>query len=539
MQSTQLDSQAKDVGRLRISLAFEALCLALLRNEPSISSLPDSFSFPDGYAKPLGNALQQNSSVSSIDICLELPAPLFVENAETVTQYVQPLLEHIRTSEAMRKVRVLGFHANKTVEFLLSRLFLRACLCSQSIQELAVHTSFVPALAFRNLTSSRSLRTLYIKFSDRNLYSATDRQAIGEAFASFSALENLEIDITDPSLFQSILVGLRGGECNLGKLRLRMHDMEGTPGLWSDFSLLLRAPAKVNRLCFSFVTFNTRSMTGLISGLRQDGSLPPLTVSALSFSNCSFDANATRLLLEFMHAKIELIVGMMWSLRELNVVYHFEFSNELSSRTLVSMLCMQDAPGNNPSALVPTTIGSHIATLSSDPSDEDLLPLLADNAHRMHLRSLSVSVSKEDIAALVPCISAMKSLRELVAHTDKLGVYPVLVCLKENGTLHSVSVFCDGEPMSKRLTLAISERNQFLHPLLHVSVSTCSDDLDSNGVSESCADKQPNAQHGAGCTTMPLCPTLLQVAMYIPCTRSATLLRTMTSLREHIGIQED
>jgi hypothetical protein len=111
-QAKRRRTEAEDAGRLRKSLEFEALCLALRRNDASITTLPSADKFPDGYAQPLGNALQNNTHVSSMEIQLKNAVPYIFDDEtyseSNVRKFASPLAQYMESSKSLKTVDQRG-----------------------------------------------------------------------------------------------------------------------------------------------------------------------------------------------------------------------------------------------------------------------------------------------------------------------------------------------------------------------------------------------------------------------------------------------
>jgi hypothetical protein len=149
-QVKRLCRQSTDCDRIRESLEFDVLCLALQSNDAETTKvLGILVTYPEGYAERLGEALQGNTHVSHIDIEVAklMPAIYDAQQMETI---VAPLLRYIRTSKSLRSVLMGANHADSTLNARLHAAFLGAVFENQEhINELTCYSS-VPAFPFSN-----------------------------------------------------------------------------------------------------------------------------------------------------------------------------------------------------------------------------------------------------------------------------------------------------------------------------------------------------------------------------------------------------
>jgi hypothetical protein len=139
-EEKRLRKGASAAGRLHESLAFERLCLALRRNDNSTTEIKDSSTFPVGYAQTLGDALDKNTHVSSMQVSVKnlvlATASEEANIASDIRAYTTPLLDYIHSSEALRSVSMYSSHPTQHVDAEVVRLFLRACFENQHLEKL-------------------------------------------------------------------------------------------------------------------------------------------------------------------------------------------------------------------------------------------------------------------------------------------------------------------------------------------------------------------------------------------------------------------
>lgn len=344
-QSKQLRAEAQDAERLERSLEFEALCLALRRDDDCLTELCDAQKYPAGYAKPLGEALfERNTNVTSIELWLKTAIPCIANEDGTVNASkrmasVQPLVHYLEGSDSLRSVTIGGSHPSSA----WTVLFLGACFRNQNIENLAIELlSEIPVQVFQNCQFGTSLKHISMVLVDFD-YSRQERRLIEDAVATLSSLKSLEISTNNFQLLQSILAGLRS---NLDDLELTacFPDESHQPTalqLWSTMSELLHL-TKIKHLLLRNFSFFTANIPLLIDGLKAPAGEDKLTtVSNLTLSDCYFDHDARRLLRRFMRTKVQSETAS--SLRMLDIDRGDGLSQRLTAKDLVAMMSVQRA----------------------------------------------------------------------------------------------------------------------------------------------------------------------------------------------------
>jgi hypothetical protein len=115
-------SDANEALGVHHALQFEALCLALQRNDAVTTNLANSIDYPVAYALRLGQALRNNTRVSALSINVANLVPASFD-AHQAWSAIGPLLEHIRGSRTTRAVSISHEHPNDVLnEFLVMRV---------------------------------------------------------------------------------------------------------------------------------------------------------------------------------------------------------------------------------------------------------------------------------------------------------------------------------------------------------------------------------------------------------------------------------
>jgi hypothetical protein len=207
----RLRVQAQNSKRLHDSLRLDALCHPLRHNNSSTTVLNCS-GFPEGYAKRLGEALQDNTHVSSVHLHLEkliLPSTLDIQE---ILDFVAPLLHFFRTSKALRSIHVQFKHPNLNINELLTKQLFESVVANQAGILSTLRCEWgctIPiAVLCKGMQVNSMLKALDICFDDTS--SHDERNTIEEAFRSSStSLESLRIDTMDVDVPVSILKGLK------------------------------------------------------------------------------------------------------------------------------------------------------------------------------------------------------------------------------------------------------------------------------------------------------------------------------------------
>jgi hypothetical protein len=555
-ESKRLRFSQEEAGRLTKTLEFEAICMALRRNEPSLVELPRAYAFPVGYAEPLGQSLDKNTHVSSIDIdCVNLMPLTYKKesnNQEKKKRTVDPLVKFLRTSVTLRRVVFHrwydGVLSGSKVGKALYKILVGACFRNRYIQDLIVDYGCLPMTSLRKCRLTTSLKTLHISVSSPTHFWQEDLQLIMSTFRAFSSLSNLLISGEHLSVMEAMLRGVLAAGCQLEELDLDCTNVDDdpVPELWQTLSALLSSTRQMSHLHLRNVRFDTQNMRELVSGFmrRADGTLQ-ISISKLTLHECRFSSDATRLLVEFMNTRVEpqgngspCLTSM---LRDLVIDNTDSGCTDLSSTALISMLCMQPALGLAPAASEEKwcpTIGSQIHSLSLNPFEDcfpEFFDLVEECSSRINLTKLEMSniYDNEEVLRIAKFIPIIKSLRTLNMDSfmeDVSSVSPILSALRENGNVTSIAMEYSGSAVKSdsaiKLAEAYAKRNQCLDELL--LKSTASEE-------EIC----PEVIHAESVAGKSLHPTLMEAAKQIPCNRASRLLHTLCFLGDSIGVSHE
>jgi hypothetical protein len=528
IEAKRLRSNMDDACRRRETLEFEALCLALSRNDASITKLPCSQNFPKGYARQLGNALKYNRQVTSVEISYCTLLPETIEEGE-VNVFLSPLVKFLRTSAALRQVEIdccAGTRSNKKPT--LDEKVIGACFRNRNIEELYIRESDFSEAVFSSYLVSSSLKTLQIHVYQDGDYSRDERLAFKDVFCSFTSLTSLNVFASDPALVENMLSGLRSAGCLLEELCLEFAVHQEPELFWSTLSGTLHDAKNLKHLLLQHFQFVAQNMQALTRGLtRKDDSILVVSLRELTLRDCTFATDALKVLSEFMQTKT---YGKASMLQKLNLDCAARDENGFLGTLLVPMLCKgQDCGERANSELWYPTIGSRIESLYLDPCNDGysgFFKLMAENSHRMDLAALTVAdlLDQNDVNSLAECMLMCGPLQTLVVQRSNTNVYPILRSLRGNGNITSMSVsYFSSKEVCAKFTKLYTERNQFLRRrLMHAT----------SGKSEVCQQGQPK-ESLAG---LFLLPTLFEVAKQIPAQRASTLTTCLLRLLDNCEI---
>jgi hypothetical protein len=196
-QAKRMRLNADEARRLEESLEFDKLCLALRRNDSTVTKLPNADRYPAGYGHRLGEALEENTRVAEVDVDVSKLVPLMDGThslgREQVLSYITPLLTYIQKGAAMRRLMIRSSSPDSPIQldhFLMTHVLQVLFGNRDRIDELVCMTP-VPILPFARGMSSTMLKTLDIPFESSNLYSMAEMDAIKSAFRESASLESL------------------------------------------------------------------------------------------------------------------------------------------------------------------------------------------------------------------------------------------------------------------------------------------------------------------------------------------------------------
>jgi hypothetical protein len=530
-KSKRLRTRAKRLNDVRISFKFDALCLAIRRNDPDTTTFWDHqklIDFPQGYARPLGKALRGNTHVKTLPVDLgKLALSLDANTAPTLavlTEAIGGLIDYVKKGTALRKVIIEGSLPSKRTSRAISNLFLDAVVQSQSIESLCMYNCRATLEVLRTCLLSMELKDLRIQFLTNHKYSQEERRLFASVFASVASLETVSFYMDDTDTTVAVLHELRGHSslqeleicCDLGSpSRVRVEAVKN----------ILLSPNVLQHVSLGGVEFDMETMDLLMNGLqRRVGSVSTVTVSHLSFLNCEFDDDAQFAFESFMRARIGPTKGLVTSLQKLTIDWQSVMESEWDERSFVSMFCRKLDCGKSYEI-----VGSQISVLSfsgiMSSSCRWYLNEMVKMAHRISLQELHLpNLYSEDCSALARCISRLSTLRELVIEdvTDLAQLVHVFRSLRACGNLRNVSILA--KRFDSPLPDAYCDRNQFFAKLLRKDAESAS----KSGKAGDNADP-------LGDDAKSLYPTLFEAAKQVPREKLSVMMLSLLALCKSIG----
>jgi hypothetical protein len=530
-KSKRLRTRIKRLNDVRISFKFDALCLAIGRNDPDTTEFWDYqklIDFPRGYARPLGKALRGNTHVKILPIDLgKLALSRDANTAPTLavlTEATGELIDYVKTGTALRKVILEGSLPSKRTTIAISNLFLDAVAQNQSIESLCLYNCRATVEVLCTCLLSMELKDLRIQYLTNHRYSPEERRLFASAFASAALLESASFYMDDTDTTVAVLHELRGHStlqqleicCDLGSpSRVRVEAVTD----------ILLSPNVLQHVSLAGIDFDMETMDLLMNGLQQRvDSVYTVSVSHLSFRNCEFDEDAQFAFESFMHARTGPSEGLVTSLRTLTIDWHSVMDSGWDERSFVSMFCRKLDCGKSYE-----TVGSQISVLSFSGlmsiSCRWYLTEMAKMAHRISLQELHLpNLYSKDCSALARCISRLGTLRELVIEdvTDLAQLVHVLRSLRACGNLRKVSIFA--KRFDSPLPDAYCDRNQFFAQLLRQDIESASKSLET----------EENADF-VGDDAKSLYPTLFEAAKQVPREKLSVIMQSLLLLSESLG----
>jgi hypothetical protein len=461
-QVKRLCRQSNDCERMRESLEFDVLCLALRSNDADTTKVPGNIvKYPAGYAALLGDALQGNTHVSHIDIEVAKLMPAFYD-AQQMETIIDPLLRYVGTSASLRSILMGANHPDSALNAHLHTALFEAVFKSQEhISELTCYSS-VPAFPFSIGMRNDTLKNLDVDFGHSSAYSQREQVAIASAFRSSASLEVLRLGAEDPELATAILVALRDGMATnryvLHDLSLRCHGGDDV-GYWNALTDMAHNAAYLTNLQVEREEFDEMGMGAFLPCL-----MSPSTISKLSFEECHINQGAMRLLKRFMVTRKEGETLNISSLCDL--VFDSDTTLEgWSGKQFASMFRLKREQTDDAKKWY-STIGSGVTSLSFRlylKGCSGFLKAWTSRPHCMKLARLEIGyVDETECLDLIRFLPKVLSLQELVI-SDFDDNNLIHIGLRSNGTLLSVSI--PGE-IESRLANSFCLRNKLLGPLL-------------------------------------------------------------------------
>jgi uncharacterized protein YceK len=319
------------------SLQFDALCLALQRNDAATTKLLDANKYPKGYALRLGEALQSNRRVSTLDVDVERLVPESFD-AQQALNAMGPLLHYIRTSKVLRSCSIHAYYRSNATSGLLMEEILKAFFETRKEINSLTLGNYVPVALFCKGMRSTSLKTLDITFG--GWCTPDDLRAIERTFRSNSTLESLRIGACyeESDGATAILKGLtRADNCKLRELKLT-GDVDGCPTYWRALSKFTHSSASLKHVVIENHDLDEHMDTFLRCLEGQT------SISKLTFQ-CWLQREAMSKFIRFMSARKQPGALGLPSLCELVLNCDDPDTASWSASLFVSMLCEESSIG--------------------------------------------------------------------------------------------------------------------------------------------------------------------------------------------------
>jgi hypothetical protein len=431
----------------------EALYCKLRSNDPEITSIDADYLGLE-WGPPLGQALTNNTQVSSINMCMALL--LLPDEIDTSGTRLAPFLEYLRNSPSLRHVTLRTFGAQAS----LINLVIEAIAQSRRISSL--HLDYVETAMERVphfLQTTTSLKTLQI--GKRFMQPLRRAQVYVDAFHANQTLEELELE--DEQSVDLILPRI-GSHPRLRSLRLIAAESRSRCAGLSDF---LCTTTVLEDLSLEGYEFYEEEMTRLLAALVSNHSVTRLCLCRYRLSGA-----ASTLFSHFVRCECN---------RGSNKI------REIHLEPYAYDCCHMNLPMLLPSSVdVLSIMESYQYGFSPMESFFDKL-MKAPSIGTCKYPSLRISFcTKSGVDAMIRYLPTATTLRELVIFGDGVSFLRTAAfrkALRENGSIISFTV----EPSKGTLVddtvllnlRAYGDRNQMVQELLKPIDSQSSSSLSS------------------------------------------------------------
>jgi hypothetical protein len=435
------------------------------------------------YTYDLGVALLQNSSVTSICLCVYDLVRLYEDGS---TYAVRPLLKYIATSQALTRVEFSsGAYGRSNV---LDRLLHAAAKNSNIVEVAADDNICVAAEALTTfVTTTRSIRKMSVCIG--RFDPANTRETLAAAFGQIQTLQDLAITANtffDQGAVQRILSELDSRSSNLCALRIRAGEGTPLPQL-TVLARLLRSTQTLSCIGLDSFIIDSDAMKVLLTALQSNQ-----TVTCFKFQHCTISALKTaNMFTEFLRSDGCCI-------QELHIQPAVPAEARGSHRRPFDMVGIEPDDGNFlgtrrigvtvSKMLVRSSITSLtlLDTVDCVPSYNMLFDRLVRSEATIRLRKLSIkSVSMRVMKSLAQFLAKSSQLRELsVDFPNKSTLSPLLLSgIYRSGSLYSVVWTVSERELAAAAPFC--QRNRLVPHLLHSQAQAAnthnSDISDPNG----------------------------------------------------------
>jgi hypothetical protein len=234
-----------------------------------------------GYGRDLGLALLQNSSVTSLYLCM---AGLLDPLVEDTSNDACPLLDYLVTSKALTTV---GFFGGDDHDVLVDR-FIDSAAQNSNIVEVVANESIRPEALTHFLMTSPSIQKMRVRLGQ---FGSSNRgEMLAQAFGTNQTLQELRLSALkseDIGIIELILSKLGSNSSKLCVLHLE-PDRAKTLVQVHGLVRLLSTTRTLCHIGFWGAVFETESMDALLTALQSNQ-----TVRCLTFGNCIMKSNTT------------------------------------------------------------------------------------------------------------------------------------------------------------------------------------------------------------------------------------------------------
>jgi hypothetical protein len=266
-----------------LSKYFFNVCRAVRKNRPCATSVAPKR--VRGYGRYLGEVLQGNTNVSTLHLYLrpeEVDEPGFEEGVGNIALIVRYLQE----GPALRRVYL---HSG-TLEYV--GLCVQAIAQNSHIEWLTIsYNAAVPSDEMLSLLTAPESKLEFLSMP------IVDDAPIANALANHRALKRLALSCVGPRPSELVFYALHDNTHHLRELSLMM-DFRCAQSMMTDvdaaLSLYLSCTKTLSTLCLHCQVYDRERTQQLVEGLQSNTSL-----TELSLSHCSFDAEAVQVLQEF------------------------------------------------------------------------------------------------------------------------------------------------------------------------------------------------------------------------------------------------
>jgi hypothetical protein len=434
-------------------LTFEDLCLALRRNDPSVTEVVggrhrqgfiNPVKLTNANARRLGVALQGNSHVTSIVLDL---FPFEEDAADSDSAAL--LLQFIRDSPSLQDVKLGRFYLGHTMSDPILRPFFFAIAENSVIQKLELRSVAIDLIGFVTLMKrAQSLNELIIFHCDFGNVAA--RELAAKALGAHLTLESLNIQTLhdDRDMVKPFLLHLGTHPC-LRELTLWCAGDPPSLGHVDAVAYFLRTSRTLVTLFLYEYKFNKDIFEPILKGIHLSESL-----TCLRIESCSFDLESTMLFQDILKPKNddstirELLLGeVTFDQRPLGSVV----------ATILSPKQVDDVNGSKKGEI----LSLDMLVIRGKPDDDlqSFFEILGDKATSMRLQCVRLNGGRLDLSgcdALAACL-------------------PKLIYLSKLAILNVAAPALNGSSVHKKRLLGALKQNW---SLLDVQMTTSQSEID-------------------------------------------------------------